>query len=389
MLNEHSVFSGTDLWKKGIFSLLLVLICTSVWNTDVTFAKAQHVQTAWEWKQTGPEQPKDAEPTHDGGVILLQGDSRNLILTKLDAEGNEEWTKPVTPDLPEISGWERVFSGKFTVEQTPNGGYVIGGASDWYKMTDFFISLTDARGNDISTSILSENRYSELASLRLTEDGGYILVALIEQNMANYGDIKKFTAEGELEWEKQIEVNDMAALPTLQLTEDGGYFIHGISIKDTSNTINHSLVKLDADGQVLWTKTDEVAFPTGSLTIETRNGGLVTAQINGGSIKVDMINKSGSRVWSKEYNDYNALALQDMIMTPEGKIWIGGSVRGKTEGDSDEYLLGLNEQGKKKNEVVLGEQDQNEQLKKIVVFPDQSVALYGIKDERGIITKLR
>jgi hypothetical protein len=86
--------------------------------------------------------------TDDDGYIIIAGGLKrgtgdsDIYLTKIDADGEEEWFS--------IFDQSRNDNAR-SVEQTPDGGYIIGGSTDRYRELsvedDPYIFKTDSRGN--------------------------------------------------------------------------------------------------------------------------------------------------------------------------------------------------------------------------------------------------
>ena len=83
-------------------------------------------------------------------------------------------------------------------------------------------------------------------SLIDTEDGGVVAVgnAPWEEN-----NIKKFSSEGELQWEKRIRASNLYSVVT---SFDGGFITSGVYYGQNNGDV--AVAKTDADGDTLWTK---------------------------------------------------------------------------------------------------------------------------------------
>ncbi len=104
--------------------------------------------------------------TSDGGYII----AGEQLLLKTDAEGNEEWCKPI---------------GSMCAQQTIDGGYILTGFKyywwkDFFKDRDLKITKTDAYGNIEWTRIYG-GKYKDSGNFILqTKDNGFIIIGYTE-----------------------------------------------------------------------------------------------------------------------------------------------------------------------------------------------------------------
>ena len=114
--------------------------------------------------------------TSDGNYLLVGNTffpDKGIMIVKIDSTGTVIWQKVIEGVLPnEHSGVQKVI-------RTVNNSYVIGGTvlteSYPYQSFDFFILKIDENGNKLNQIILETPGYDEFADLEQTIDGGYIL----------------------------------------------------------------------------------------------------------------------------------------------------------------------------------------------------------------------
>jgi hypothetical protein len=123
------------------------------------------------------------QQTIDGGYIICgskysyKTDDFNVWLIKTDADGNKLWDK--------IFG-NRTFLGRkcsdsFAVQETAGGSYVICGTaygylfSDLGRRTDIWLIRTDAEGNKLWDEKFRGSGYAWGKTVQQTTDGGYIV----------------------------------------------------------------------------------------------------------------------------------------------------------------------------------------------------------------------
>ncbi|HKR06488.1 MAG TPA: T9SS type A sorting domain-containing protein [Bacteroidia bacterium] len=235
------------------------------------------------------------EQTSDGGYIL-GGYSFSIISGDKTENGNglsDYW--PVKTDASGIVQWENSIGGSTSdalrsIEQTADGGYILGGRSNSNisgdktenciggTYLDYWIVKTDASGIIQWQNTIGGTNGDELFSIQQTNDGGYILGGHSWSNIS--GDktenscnntfdywIVKTDATGNIQWQKTIGGNSADYLRSIQQTADGGYILggyswSGISCDKTENnwdttfaTSDYWIVKTDTSGIIQWEKT--------------------------------------------------------------------------------------------------------------------------------------
>ncbi|GAG88340.1 unnamed protein product, partial [marine sediment metagenome] len=118
------------------------------------------------------------QQTTDGGYIMTGyggigpggNIAPNIYLIKTDTNGNQEWFNTYDNNI----SWDMAFS----VQQTTDQGYIVAGLISFspFNSTDIYLIKTDSLGDTLWTRMYggAGNEYSE--EVRLTPDGGYIIV---------------------------------------------------------------------------------------------------------------------------------------------------------------------------------------------------------------------
>ncbi len=112
--------------------------------------------------------------TSDGGYIVTGWVAvglwdHDIFLAKTDADGNVAWTKTIG-HLDSIQDGE-------SVQQTTDGGYIIGGTTDYGLGTqqDVFLVKTDASGDSLWTITFGGDAFDEGYSVLQSQDGAYVI----------------------------------------------------------------------------------------------------------------------------------------------------------------------------------------------------------------------
>jgi len=190
-----------------------------------------------EWNQTYGTNESDKgwsfDTTTDGGYILAGGTSsygagkHNLWLIKTDAFGVEEWNQT----------FGNYNTAAYAVKQTNDGGYIATG----YKIienTGCVVPLVkfDSFGNELWNKSFGEPLPDNLGeSVDQTPDGGYVIAGyrtIVEGGYRRFNSfLYKTDPDGNLEWELIFDGHG-ENINSAQVTDDGGCIIGGERYSD-------------------------------------------------------------------------------------------------------------------------------------------------------------
>jgi hypothetical protein len=350
------------------------------------------------------------QQTKDGGYILggysfsgVSGDktessrgSFDYWVVKLDAAGNKVWDKTIGGDG---------YDGLSSLQQTKDGGYILGGRSDSgingdktessRGEADFWVVKLDAAGNKVWDKTIGGKYYEDLISLKQTKDGGYILGGRSSSGISgektenSRGDadfwVVKLDWAGNKVWDKTFGGSETDVLIALQQTQDGGYILGGYSFSGVSGdktessrgSFDYWVVKLDAAGNKQWDKTYGGAFTDyGTSLLQTQDGGYMLGGYSFSSISGDKTESSrgnadywvvkldtaGNKQWDKTYGGNESDHFTSLWQTQDGGYILGGhsssGISGeKTEpgkGGSDYWVVRLDAAGNKQWDKTYG-----------------------------------
>ena len=178
--------------------------------------------------------------------------------------------------------------------------------------------------------IFSASNLGVPASIQQSTDGGYVLVGTTTAFGAGGNDIYlvKTNAYGNIVWSKSYgnATGDESAT-SVSKTIDGGYIIEGISNIFGAGNYDIYVVKIDSLGNTLWSKTyggtnDET---TGINSIQqTSDGGYIlvgsTKSFGRGWYDVYLIktNNLGDTLWTRTFGDSNYNMGRSVKQTNDG-----------------------------------------------------------------------
>ncbi len=191
--------------------------------------------------------------TADGGYIVggysksFGSGDNDYYLLKLDAEGNEVWSNTYGG-----GGDDKGYS----VQQTADGGYIIAGYTDAYvgERDNIYVVKTDNDGNSVWEQAYGEAGHDQAFSIQQTADGGYIIGGFQESADGVRRDMYmvKIGSSGELEWDRTYGGDDDEFGQFVRQTSDGGYMLCGWTMSFGAERYDVYLVKTDPSGDIQW-----------------------------------------------------------------------------------------------------------------------------------------
>lgn len=276
--------------------------------------------------------------TSDEGYIAtgFTTDSSGIVrifLIKTDTYGNPQWTKTFG---------DSIDSRAYSVIQTFDGGYAITGYL--YNRTtnkyDFCLIRTNASGDPLWTK-----RYFEGSgkSVIQTPDGGFIITGF---KYLFYMLLIRTDANGNVLWSKSDFTSGQSCGKSIKATNDNGYIIAGLTIDSISGSPDVLLVRTDSAGSVLWKKAygstrndfgNAVAITTDSgFIICGTTESVIADSGNAYLIKVD---KNGDTLWTRTYGGVRTDNGNSISVMHDGSYVVGGSTSSFGAGHTDIYVI--------------------------------------------------
>ena len=166
-------------------------------------------------------------------------------IIKIDSSGNIQWQNTIGgSNLDEL----------YSIQQTSDGGYILGGHSvsniSGDKMEnsnggyDYWIVKTDISGNILWQNTIGGSSGDILYAIQQTANGGYILGGYSGSNIsgdkmencmggADYWTVKTDSV-GNIQWQNTIGGGNINWFSSIQQTADGGYILGGYSKSNIS-----------------------------------------------------------------------------------------------------------------------------------------------------------
>jgi len=286
-----------------------------------------------------------------GNIVYSDSNTTDLLLIKLDSQGNIIWSKTFGGDQKDVL---------FSVLQTPDGGYIAAGYTKSFGAGnhDFLLIKLDSQGNIIWSKTFGGDQNDFLTSLQQTLDGGYIIGGISRSfNSKHHFDtlLIKVDSQGNIIWSKTFEKGGTIIL--LKQTNDGGCLVSGIisSFKDNNGSIILNLpflMKLDSEGKIIWEKQyqieTEVFIP--SFIEKTNDGGYILGGLTEKNISLFIkTDFQGDVIWARMFGGDEFDDLETIIQTSDGGYVLGGSAQLLNSDNFDCLMIKMNSEGKINN----------------------------------------
>jgi len=266
----------------------------------------------------------------------------------------------IMAQTPPDTLWTRTFGGSSgdyakSVQQTSDGGYIIGGWTFSYGAGegDFWLLKTNANGDSLWSNTFGGIESEDAYSVQQSSDGGYIIAGETYSYGAGEGDfwLLKTNANGDSLWSNTFGGSDRDYAKSVQQTTDGGYIIAGYTYCYGAG-FDILLIKTDENGDSLWTRTfggglDDEA----NSAQQTFDGGYIiageTKSYGSGGYDFWLIktDENGNEIWNETFGGSGSEQAKSVQQTSDGGFVIAGYTTSYGAGLSDVWLIKTDENG--------------------------------------------
>ncbi len=321
-------------------------------NKDVYFIKTDSMGDEI-WSKTFGGKESDlatsVQQTSDGGYIIagmtssFGKEKSDAYLIKTDSQGNEQWSTRF--------GGIGIESAN-TVQLTSDGGYIIAGytGSIGQGKQDVYLIKTHSTGEEIWSKTFGGTYNDQATSVQQTSDGGYIIAGYTESFGVGDKDVYliKTDADGNEVWSKTFGGTEIDQATSVQQTSDGGYIIAGDTESFGVGDKDMYLIKTDVDGDKVWSKTfGGPRLDLATSVQQTSDGGYITTghteSYGQGSLDVFIVktDPEGNERWSKGLGGSGVDSANAIQQTSDGGYILAGYTESLGAGQWDVYLIKL------------------------------------------------
>lgn len=323
-----------------------IIVCLMLNTLLPAFCIAQPPDTMWvkTYGWSGSESGSWVEQTPDKGYIIAGSSGNDIWLLKTDFLGDTLWTKI-------YGGYQYEQSG--SVQQTGDGGYIVtGGTGSFSSSVDLWILRTDSIGDTLWAKTYGDTGWDYGHALQITNDGNYIVTGWKGIDYAAIDVwLLKIDTLGDTLWTKCYGDSLQDEGWDVKQTTDGGYIITGYTFNDATYS-DLWLLKTDSLGDTLWTKRyGGPSSDDGCSVQETSDGGYIitgrTSSFGAGMIDVWLLrtDASGDTLWTKTYGGTDHDRGHCVRIMPDSGYIIFGDTRSYGAGSYDAWLIRTDKDG--------------------------------------------
>jgi hypothetical protein len=209
------------------------------------------------------------------GYTTSYGSNGDFWLLKAGPTGDSLWSKTYGGD-----GYECCYD----MKKTSDGGFILAGESSSIAGDpDWWVVKTNSSGDTTWTRRFRSSLYETCQGVIQTGDGGYALVGWRANAGANSDAwIIKTNSNGDSVWGRGYGGPSNEDFRSVVQTSDGGYLLLGSTRSYGAGDEDLWLVRVDSDGDSLWSRTYGTSWrEKGYTLIQTTSGGYATAGITG------------------------------------------------------------------------------------------------------------
>lgn len=209
--------------------------------------------------------------TIDGGFAIVGSTlnystfNNNIFLIRTDNMGNTLWTKKY---------YSSSDSYGFSIRQTFDGGFIIGGQKNNYAS----LIKTDSTGSFLWVKSFVNYAGGYCNSVQQTSDSGFIMTGYLQDSATYFPKVflLKTNSVGDTLWTKKYGGNKYDVANSVCQTSDSGFIIAGFTSSFGVMDSDVYLIRTKPNGDTLWTKTygdnrEDIAYSV----FQTKDGGFL------------------------------------------------------------------------------------------------------------------
>ncbi len=305
---------------------------------------------------------KHIQQTTDGGFIV-SGRTESK-----ETDGPVGWILKLASD-GKLS-WERTFKGKgsgnlYVIQQTADSGFVVAGStfSESESKTDAWVLKLSVDGSPLWERIFEGGQNGGAYSVQQTTDSGFIVTGSTGVKETGGEDVwvMKFSPNGERLWDRIFGGDADDSATSIQQTTDGGFILAGSTESKGVGASDAWLLKLSADGKLLWDRTFGRAQDDYATAIkQTTDGGFVVVGFHHSQeprddfdIWVLRLSADGKFLWDRSLGGSLFDSSSSIQQTTDGGYVVGGTTSSERNGNFNAFVAKLGRNGESEEGLFL------------------------------------
>ena len=322
---------------------MMVIICSI---TSVCWGQSY-------WKRmyagTGNNEATAITSTPDGNFIVTGSsspfgsvNSHDIYLLKIKPNGDTLWTKTYGGNSDNVA---------YAITPTPDGNFIVAGRSSSFGAGNYDVYLLKIKpdGDTLWTKTYGGNDFEEADAITPTPDGNFIIAGRTYFFNAGSDDVYllKINPNGDMLWTKTYGGTDWDDAYAITPTSDGNFIVAGYTSSFGAGDVY--LLKIKSNGDTIWTKTYGGTDWDEAYTITpTPDGNFIVAGYTysgNWDIYIVKIKPNGDTLWTKTYGGIGNDCAHIITPTPDGNFIIAGGTSSFGVGNDDVYILKIKPNG--------------------------------------------
>ncbi len=285
--------------------------------------------------------------------------------------------------------WERTYRGWsqetcYSAIQTSDGGFAMAGEADSTGWFGFRLVRTNAEGDSLWSYKYRQRNYDCCFAIIQTADDGFALAGYTSAFGATSEDFSlvKVNSEGELQWSRSYGGRSTDICQSIVQVDDGGFVLAGYTRSFGSGGADFWLLRTNSDGDSLWSHTYGGSYNDQCYSAtQNADGGI---SLVGGSMSdwesssdawLVRTDAEGDSLWSRSFGGEEKDLFSSIVESGDGDLILLGQSR-PTQGFYSSWLMKLSSEGELRwSRSYDGEG--NDMLHSIVQTSDGGYALAG------------
>jgi hypothetical protein len=251
--------------------------------------------------------------------------------------------------------WLRTYGGPYrdeahSVQRTSDHGYIaVGntlsfGAGSW----DIYAVRTDANGDSLWTRTFGGPGWDEAWCVERTLDDGFVIAGFTDSYGAGSYDayLVRIDANGDTLWTRTYGGTGYDGAKSVEATSDGGFIITGATASFGAAGYDIYIVRTDAGGDTLWTRRYGGGGADRSYSIQqTADSGYIVSGYTGSydpdraAAFLMRMNAEGDTLWTRTYGGSDEEIAYSVQQTPDGGFVFTGYTMSFGSGGKDLYIV--------------------------------------------------
>ncbi len=384
---------------KKVFGLIGIIVGTQFIVSAPAIAQAPDTLWTKTYGGTDTDWGESVQECTSGGFIIagwtysFGAGSQDVYLIRTNSDGDTMWTKT-------YGGTDT--DGGLSVQECANSGFIIAGKTESFGAgsNDVYLIRTNADGDTLWTKTYGGTSGDYGESVQECASGGFIIAGYTWSFGAGKSDVYliRTNSDGDTMWTKTYGGTDTDWGLSVQECAGSGFIIAGGTESFGAGYSDVYLVRTNADGDTLWIKTyGGTNSDYGESVQECAGGGFIIAGMTGSfganpdttDVYLIRTDADGDTLWTKTYGGTDNDWGYSVRECAGGGFIIAGMTGSFGAGYSDVYLIRVGPEGTEIEERDSSPLAQNDRLR---VFPNPSfgnaLIKYGLPEKASITLRL-